>query len=470
MSFLTRLLQTTGLSLALMTASAAGVHAQTVQGAPGLNGADGVNPGDPGQPGAPGGDAIVNGGPSVTAIGGYGGIGGTDGFDPNDFNPSQGVPGAIGGQGGYAGATATGSQEADANSFGGAGGPGGGIDEAPDQGGNGGFASSVATANAQNGNATATTTAMGGGGGSSDALGGGGGDASASSTAITTGSGAAFSTANATGGGNGGVEFGGSGPVGNATATAYASTTGGREAIATANATAGAQSVFFPFQKPAVVGEAMSTATTSLRGVSVQSTVMAPVLSSGDGSGPTTTTQAIAQGGSAPTFSQAQPFAISTVLTDKTYVTTLIDTFGGASTVSAALLGPQDEIFGTADQFGITFQAGVGNGETTFDFRDPGDLLLGVIGTYGSVDIIVNGAQTFQIGSSVTDAVINLGSNFGPNIDLTINGYGAFVIGGAVPQAVPELSTWAMMLLGFAGLGFAGYRSTRRYAAVGLRA
>jgi hypothetical protein len=29
---------------------------------------------------------------------------------------------------------------------------------------------------------------------------------------------------------------------------------------------------------------------------------------------------------------------------------------------------------------------------------------------------------------------------------------------------VPEPSTWAMMLLGFAGLGFAGYRSARKTA------
>jgi hypothetical protein len=50
---LVRLLQTTGLSLALMTASAVGVRAEdvTVQGANGVNGADGVNPFDPGQPG-----------------------------------------------------------------------------------------------------------------------------------------------------------------------------------------------------------------------------------------------------------------------------------------------------------------------------------------------------------------------------------------------------------------------------------
>jgi hypothetical protein len=29
---------------------------------------------------------------------------------------------------------------------------------------------------------------------------------------------------------------------------------------------------------------------------------------------------------------------------------------------------------------------------------------------------------------------------------------------------VPEPSTWAMMVLGFAGLGFAGYRSPRKTA------
>jgi hypothetical protein len=31
---------------------------------------------------------------------------------------------------------------------------------------------------------------------------------------------------------------------------------------------------------------------------------------------------------------------------------------------------------------------------------------------------------------------------------------------------VPEPSTWTMMLLGFAGLGFVGYRGTRRGAPV----
>lgn len=43
------------------------------------------------------------------------------------------------------------------------------------------------------------------------------------------------------------------------------------------------------------------------------------------------------------------------------------------------------------------------------------------------------------------------------------NQYGP-VIGNVSVSAVPELSTWAMMLAGFAGLGFAGYRRSRKNA------
>ena len=55
-SFLIRLLQTTGLSLALMTASTTGVDGEnvTVQGAPGVNGADGSTPRRCGRRGRPG--------------------------------------------------------------------------------------------------------------------------------------------------------------------------------------------------------------------------------------------------------------------------------------------------------------------------------------------------------------------------------------------------------------------------------
>jgi hypothetical protein len=47
------------------------------------------------------------------------------------------------------------------------------------------------------------------------------------------------------------------------------------------------------------------------------------------------------------------------------------------------------------------------------------------------------------------------GENFGPGA----------IAGRPVGGAVPESSTWAMMLLGFAGLGFAGYRASRKAVA-----
>ena len=39
-------------------------------------------------------------------------------------------------------------------------------------------------------------------------------------------------------------------------------------------------------------------------------------------------------------------------------------------------------------------------------------------------------------------------------------------VSGTFSAGVPELGTWAMMLLGFAGLGFAGYRTSRRAIAL----
>jgi hypothetical protein len=218
-------------------------------------------------------------------------------------------------------------------------------------------------------------------------------------------------------------------------------------AIATAVSTTGYGFGFFP--QP--TAQATSTAKTSFAGVSVQSTAVHSTGSLPVTGSVTASSEAIAQGGSGqtslpPNFDLA---AISTAVPDKGYATALI---GGASNVADALLGPGDEIFGTSI---LGFAA-----SSTFDFRYQGDLLLGVISGFDS-GIVVNGAQIFT-GGSVTDAVINLGSNFGPNIDLTIFGDGIFVIGGAVPEAVPEASTWAMLVLGFAGLGLVGYRSKSR--------
>jgi hypothetical protein len=50
-----------------------------------------------------------------------------------------------------------------------------------------------------------------------------------------------------------------------------------------------------------------------------------------------------------------------------------------------------------------------------------------------------------------------------PSIDLTDVTYvsGDGVVSGRPAPSVPEPSTWAMMIVGFAGLGYAGYRRTR---------
>jgi hypothetical protein len=38
-------------------------------------------------------------------------------------------------------------------------------------------------------------------------------------------------------------------------------------------------------------------------------------------------------------------------------------------------------------------------------------------------------------------------------------------VGGSAGSAVPESSTWAMLIIGFGGLGIAGWRRGRRVAA-----
>jgi PEP-CTERM motif len=58
------------------------------------------------------------------------------------------------------------------------------------------------------------------------------------------------------------------------------------------------------------------------------------------------------------------------------------------------------------------------------------------------------------------------GISYNPNSILKID---LVVQGGPRGSPVPEPSTWAMMLAGFVGLGLAGYRSTRRTAAIGVR-
>jgi hypothetical protein len=73
-------------------------------------------------------------------------------------------------------------------------------------------------------------------------------------------------------------------------------------------------------------------------------------------------------------------------------------------------------------------------------------------------------AEAFFTDSSLLPGVRGAGNQ---TVDvsylLTESGVGdGFGFDFGVGGAVPEPSTWAMMLLGFAGLGFAGYRRARK--------
>ena len=68
----------------------------------------------------------------------------------------------------------------------------------------------------------------------------------------------------------------------------------------------------------------------------------------------------------------------------------------------------------------------------------------------------VSTAATFdQVGYSQTS--VN-----GDNLFFTNDHTGSIGVTPVIPSGVPEPSTWAMMLLGFAGLGYASFRRTSK--------
>jgi hypothetical protein len=92
----------------------------------------------------------------------------------------------------------------------------------------------------------------------------------------------------------------------------------------------------------------------------------------------------------------------------------------------------------------------------------------GFLDIYG---LLFNIGGTAPVGT-VVDLFDN-GVSFSTGKDL--GGFGVAVttaatsldyVSGGVTATVPEPSTWAMMILGFAGLGFAGYRKSRRASAM----
>jgi hypothetical protein len=89
----------------------------------------------------------------------------------------------------------------------------------------------------------------------------------------------------------------------------------------------------------------------------------------------------------------------------------------------------------------------------------------GLQGTWtGTSPPAPSGPITFMIAGITTADFLNNSAGFMAAVDvLGPKGTGE-VAGTGTLSAVPEPSTWAMMLIGFAGLGFAGYRQRRKLA------
>lgn len=121
----------------------------------------------------------------------------------------------------------------------------------------------------------------------------------------------------------------------------------------------------------------------------------------------------------------------------------------------------------------IDFISGVFTDVAISDFTSTGATSVGpytdivwVNGSFGGLfhtpdsSFIVFGPQTYSGDESAPTFLTGVynGTNLGTGADAKVT-----ISGGASP--VPEISTWAMMLSGFAGLGFAGYRASRKMAA-----
>jgi PEP-CTERM motif len=419
----------------------------TVTGATGATGCYG--------PAGAGGSATATtttpGDPSNTATA-IGGMGGSGSFDRGC------LPGRPGGQGGAANATATTSinsaaASAKATSSGGAGGEGGYGEggSPPGTGGNGGAASSNAMASSAAGSASAIASSTGGHGGIGRSRGAGGAvfDAGGAATAaasatVSRGIDSASATATATGGGAGaGISPSGAAtasanarnPAGTAFTSAFAPA--GSSAIAVTNATAnnatlGAGSAPLLAIK---TGQAASDVTLSSEGQMIGVGAM----SAGYG----VSSLAVRYEATA-TFDFNTPIG---ALDLKLLSDNFADTSAGIAFDSLELqILDGGETPRTYNFSGLT---GLGGAEKFFN-ADP--ISLGAIAARQSIEIEYSLA--FNAGTSAAP-----GDGFGFTYAL---------VDPPPSMTIPEPSTWAMMVVGFAGLAFAGLRRSRGRARLSL--
>ena len=423
-AFWWRLLFATALPFGLLAAGAMSAHASVVT----VTGANGAN----GAPGGAGDSATATtttpSDPSNTATA-SGGNGGSVCFSGRCVRPA-----ARGGAGGWANSTATtsissGAASAEATSFGGRGGGGSSFGfegEEPGPGGNGGAASSSAGASSATGSASATASSTGGQGGSGYPEGlGGAATAAASATSGTTGS--ASATASSTDG------AGRSASGGAATGSANAKNSYGA-VLTAASAPYGS---FAAALTNATVGSGSATPLNITAGEAVSNAILTP---SGSDVGVGAMSAAYGGSGSALTYEATATFDFKTTVAEALDLNLLSNNPAQIGFDSLDLQVINETTSKSLASLSFTSSSAA---ETFFK---KGQVSLGSVGA-GSQSIEIEYMLGYNSGTSAP-----AGDGFAFTYAL---------VDPPVSAAVPETSTWAMMLVGFAGLAFARCRTSR---------
>ena len=151
---------------------------------------------------------------------------------------------------------------------------------------------------------------------------------------------------------------------------------------------------------------------------------------------------------------------------EATYSATLTTIIGNTIIGSVSLTGTLYEaVFGrTSNSETGSFATDVASISLSGPLSLPGTPLNGY-----TLSLALNPADTSSGVTTITPdgPLFKIDSSFDVFVDASLEDpMGNVIASRDLPEitlvAVPEPSTWAMMLLGFAGLGFAGYRQTRR--------
>ncbi len=161
-----------------------------------------------------------------------------------------------------------------------------------------------------------------------------------------------------------------------------------------------------------------------------------------------------------------------------TTTTTAVNSSGGTNNGAPWFSWARSNFATDSDVNGSLTHAGLGNSATSA-FRDnelPGSNVKLVIDTTSpqwTVSSYVNGVLSAQFTYDSTDPTITgigIGTQYSGGTDSSITfGPTTLTDDQSVTAAVPEPSTWAMMVLGFAGLGFMSYRRKSRKGGLNFR-